>query len=217
MLSFLRFLPLLFALTFLSNTAKAGLIVDNDGYITDSITGYDWLDTSFTLGLSYNEVLSEISSGSLQGWSVASYAEVIDLLLHANNNSPFLLPSENGLTVEGIWSESISSFIDFTKIIGEGWSEEGVHGFMLGYVSDLGGSYLLESTWQRSVQIGYHANEDGKGFLRDASGGYAPFVSNPFISTWIVKRGVEVPEPPTLALLALSLLIFRVRRQVKLL
>lgn len=44
--------------------------------IIDNNSGLEWLDTSFTLGKSYNEVLGMIGAGnSLEGWRFATYDE----------------------------------------------------------------------------------------------------------------------------------------------
>ena len=54
---------------------------NNGTYTTDAISGLEWLNTSTTLGLSYNEVLGKISSGGvLSGWRFASATDFNQML-----------------------------------------------------------------------------------------------------------------------------------------
>ena len=47
---------------------------DFGDYTLDKNSGLEWLDTSFTIGKSYNEVLSMTAAGnSLEGWRFATY------------------------------------------------------------------------------------------------------------------------------------------------
>lgn len=69
---------LLLGLLLTSNFAHANTynLQDFGDYTLDSNSGLEWLDTSFTIGKSYNEVLGMTSSGnSLEGWRFATYDE----------------------------------------------------------------------------------------------------------------------------------------------
>ena len=58
--------------------ANAAVIIDNGDFTT--VDGVDWLDMSFTDGKSYYDVLSLLESGQqLDGWRVASFAEVANM------------------------------------------------------------------------------------------------------------------------------------------
>lgn len=55
---------ILLSLALLSGSASANaILVDNEDFTTDTRTGLDWLDMSFTDGYSYNEVLGLITGG----------------------------------------------------------------------------------------------------------------------------------------------------------
>lgn len=69
---------LLLSLMFLCNTANAASynLVDYGTYTLDQNSGLEWLDTSFTQGKSYNQVLALLGNGqALEGWRYASYDE----------------------------------------------------------------------------------------------------------------------------------------------
>lgn len=69
---------LLLLLMFLCNTANASSynLVDYGTYTLDQNSGLEWLDTSFTQGKSYNQVLALLGNGqALEGWRYASYDE----------------------------------------------------------------------------------------------------------------------------------------------
>ncbi|EDY84252.1 hypothetical protein VDG1235_3883 [Verrucomicrobiia bacterium DG1235] len=57
------------------------ILVDRGDYTRDTDTGLDWLDMSFTDGLSYNAVGALLlPGGSLQGWRFATSAEFDGLI-----------------------------------------------------------------------------------------------------------------------------------------
>jgi hypothetical protein len=196
---------LLLSVCCLINTANAGLIVDNGTYTTDTVTGFDWLDASYTDGLSYNQVLNEISSGSLIGWQVASMDEVLDLLLHANNNVVFPYTEGQGLTSSAY--SNITNLIDF---IGPSYSGS-TYVDLIAYTSDLNSIYNNQPTWHQTLQL--HKWTNGNHFLRVNSWSSESSQANTSIATWL-RRGdsVNVPEPSTLAIFALGMIGLASRR-----
>lgn len=73
---------LLFTLLFVSNLSHASLynLQDFGSYTLDKNTGLEWLDTSYTIGKSYNQVLALTAAGqSLDGWRYATFDEVQDI------------------------------------------------------------------------------------------------------------------------------------------
>lgn len=52
-------------------------IIDNGTYVTDTATGWDWLDLTQTAGMSYDDVTLQLGPGGLyEGWSYATRAEL---------------------------------------------------------------------------------------------------------------------------------------------
>ena len=189
---------LILAASCLVNSANAGLITDNDGFVTDTVTGFDWLDTSFTDGMSFDLVNTEISTGTLKGWEVATLSEVLNLFLHQNDN--VALSANTGRS--GRWSTAYIKLAALADMLGESYS-----GYLIGYI-DGDSNYKYNGTQtQRSVQIGSGSNY----FLRDDSWGYANNVSEHYLSTWLVRKN-DVPEPSTFAIFALSILGLASRR-----
>ena len=73
----------------LSGASHAAIIANGD-FTTDTGTGLDWLDHSFTLGLSFNQVTAELGAGGLfDGWSVATQGQVHTYLINAGWIGPF--------------------------------------------------------------------------------------------------------------------------------
>lgn len=73
---------LLFSLLLVSNLSHASLynLQDFGSYTLDKNTGLEWLDTSYTIGKSYNQVLALTAAGqSLDGWRHATFDEVQDI------------------------------------------------------------------------------------------------------------------------------------------
>lgn len=64
------------------NSAQAALI-DKDTYITDTLSGLDWLKLPQTMGLSVNQVKSEmVTGGAYEGWRFASHENFGDMLIN---------------------------------------------------------------------------------------------------------------------------------------
>jgi len=111
-----------------SHSSLAGLI-DHGFYSTDTNSGLDWLDTSFTLDKSYSDVIAAPGYdwfGDGSAWRIASATEVLDMFESALGSSIALdtLSSQNdGLEVElertlGRTYETISySSTDPTEIV----------------------------------------------------------------------------------------------------
>ncbi len=56
-------------------------IIDNGSYTTDTISGLDWLDLSFSENMNYNYVQSQLVSGGLfDGWRYANNTDFAGLL-----------------------------------------------------------------------------------------------------------------------------------------
>ncbi len=64
----------------LSNQITHATIIDGTDssftFLTDTDTGLDWLDPITTVNMSYNDVQTQISGGSLVGWEYASSAQL---------------------------------------------------------------------------------------------------------------------------------------------
>ncbi|WP_259369083.1 PEP-CTERM sorting domain-containing protein [Colwellia sp. MB3u-55] len=188
--------------------SNAGLITDHDGYVTDSVTGWQWLDARFTDNMSYNDVLASTTSGSLIGWEIASTSEVLGLLLHQNNN--VLIPTTGtGRT----WDTSIFSFKALVMMLGDGsyYGDNANHGYLNGMTTEIS-SYSNRAGAPRTVQIGWWSDKVAQGFLRDDSWGpESHSATNIRTNTWLVKKA-EVPEPSTLAIFALGMIGLASRR-----
>src|SRR5688572_26162744 len=63
-----------------ASTQAHGTIIDQGTYLSDTVNGQDWLDFSFTLGSSRDQVLSDSSLMSA-GWTYASGSQVLALEL----------------------------------------------------------------------------------------------------------------------------------------
>jgi hypothetical protein len=61
--------------------AAQATIINNGNFTTDDSTNLDWLDMSFSIGLSYNDVDNLLASGGvLDGWRYATSTELTTLV-----------------------------------------------------------------------------------------------------------------------------------------
>jgi hypothetical protein len=190
---FLKGLVASFALA-VSGLANAGLIIDNGTYTTDTNTGLNWLDTSYTDGLSYGTVLGMVNGGSLDDWRIATTSEVLSLLINTLDNGDQLLYGE-GVFVN---NSSLTPFASLVETMG-GSPITSLDNWIAGRTLD----FNQNQGRQNIVQIGY--TKDGQNhYFRNGSWGTDAADVN--LSTWIVRNTTEVPEPSTLAIFALSLM-----------
>lgn len=70
----------------ISGSAVAA-IVDHGDYLTDTTSGFDWLDVTKTVNMSYNQVVAEISDSDdfLKGWRHATLPELAELIKNATS------------------------------------------------------------------------------------------------------------------------------------
>lgn len=201
----------------ISNVANAGLIVNDvsDTFVTDTVTGFDWLDMSYTDGKSFNDVSTLILADTLNGggWEIASKAEVLDLLLHQNNNVSF--PYD--ITVSRNKAEYLS-FVElkdwltptFTSVV-----NEITHSMIRGYTSDTGATHAKNFGDHVSIQFGSSSNQFaiGKGYLTVDGVGRLESERNGAWGTFLVRKTTDVPEPATVAIFALGLMGLALRKK----
>lgn len=181
--------------------AQASLI-DFGTYTKDSSTGLDWLDMSFTDGLSYNQVSTAIAGGSLNGWRFATSSE-FDGLINSAVGAPYVaIHSDTAILTQ---MQALVSLLGSTYDDGNAGS---TYAYTVGYVD----STSLASAHAR--QFGYHVPG---GYVRPASD---PSWDNSktYVSTFqgsFLVRSATVPDAGSTALLlgiALLGIAYRKRR-----
>ena len=195
------------------SVAQADLIsVDDEVFGSDSITfdddtGLEWLDMSFSDGLSYNQTLLEIAAGgSLEGWRFATDSEFEGLILNTVGFTPVdygsftqydqmvnlvnLLGStytnENPFyTITNPYAYTVG-FVDST---GLGYADARMFGW-----NDYSGGYYrpaADAAWDRSYDF---THPDYLGLPINQQGSFLVHSST-----------VPLPEPGTLALFVIGL------------
>lgn len=71
-------------------TGAHATIIDHGTYLTDTTSGLDWLDLTYTVNQSYDQALTRLApTGDLYGWRVANGTQFIGLY----NNSRLPTPA----------------------------------------------------------------------------------------------------------------------------
>lgn len=61
---------------------------DNGSYLTDNVSGLEWLDVSASTYLSYNDVSSQMGAGQrFDGWRYASLEQLDDLVFNYSGSN----------------------------------------------------------------------------------------------------------------------------------
>lgn len=125
------------------------ILVDNGTYTTDTASDLDWLDMSYTDGLSYNAVASSIASGSLSGWRFATSAE-FDGLINSAVGSPY--------TAVGADPAILSQMQNLISLLGDTYGGGGTGSFAfavaLGYVDSSSLSFADARQFGYSIAYG---------------------------------------------------------------
>ena len=193
------------ALVALSGITQATM-VDNTMFTTDTETGLDWLDLTETRGQSYDEVENQMGAGQrYDGWRHASRDEVRIFWQDAGGVGPFLGDAK-GITN---WVQQLQRLWGVT------------YPFL--YLHPSG--YLLQTSIAMTNEVApmcascnvwvylsnnFNISDSSEGDFADAESINADYRWNaqlPIAHALIRNSAtVVIPEPPTTALLALSLL-----------
>jgi len=184
---FKKLLPLL--LLFTGFQANA-VIIDQTATTLDTDTGFEWLDMSYTDGITYAAALAGSNTFEGGGWRIASYLEVVELASNAV-----------GYDITTTFDNDPASFIGLSALTG----------FMGGTYGGAAFSYVVGNVFIGGgldrAQFGYDSDYGDFGYFRDNltdfgwDGGADPS-SN--IGSFLV-RSSAVPEPSIIALFGLGL------------
>jgi len=203
----------------LSHGAQA-TIIDHGTYLTDTVSGIDWLDVTASVNMSVNQVSSQFGAGGLfEGWRYASGDEFNQLVGNYTGNA--------------VTSNDSSRY--YQQIIQEPDLIDGLV-YYLGSTFDSNWKTIFGKTWDEYFGYSEGAGYDyTKGYIADTLGGL-PYVamlldydinaSTPDFSvaryslytgdnqgdtgSYLVRntQTVQIPEPSTITLLGLGLFAF---------
>ena len=176
---------------------------NNGTYTTDAISGLEWLNTSTTLGVSYNEVLSEISSGGvLSGWRFASATDFNQMLTDYSGQTI------NSLYQPFYTTDIFSSLVDLLQpTIVSHYSNGDYSKNVYGLTSDPSAQFLGYMN-VADISVTPNNGDLGPSSTYAFSGSQLPTVAYQTVASFLVRESTttSVPEPASIALLATGLL-----------
>lgn len=189
---------LLLSATCLANLANAGLIVGStmDTSI-DTISGYEWLDFSFTVGMTYDEVLASSYVVS-DGYEIATSEQIKALWVSAGRFTDVTVAANAVLDKLGCMSYLHGGYN--CDQVGQEWT----------------GAFYQSATAQYDIYLVNTLEGISGSFLEywvgniDKNSSFRADIAAYLVRTPDVPS--EVPEPSTLAIFALGLMGLAVRR-----
>jgi len=167
----------------------------SQGVITDAISGASWLDMSRTMGMSYNDVRSQLDT-TFAGYRIATPNEVISLFTDAGFwiNVPLSNSTDPTRLAAG------ASFFDaFT-----GYTDPSGHESLIGYTTDASATPSLPPGVLRLW--GYGVGTNAQGYVSTAfTDATAPTSDVGYARNGVWLIATAVPEPSTWALLLAGL------------
>jgi len=183
----------------------------NDGLLThDTVTSNYWLDLTETAGMSYNDVIAQFGpGGSFEGFRVATYDEVTELLLNAGiamTISPTINPGQS----------IYDSYTSFIELLGATYESSGPYPveqkYNIGIVDpltypipppqDLVGGVLVSASTTNDAPAVYNQTVfAGQSFWYSVSGTPPSSVGVYLI---LESSSLTTPEPATLTMVGFA-------------
>ena len=172
-----------------SLTVNASLI-DNGSYVTDTVSGLDWLDLTSTQNNSYDDIVLRTSTdGDLFGWDIANSTDVYSLFDAAGGDGSY--PG----------TDSIGSL--YSSLITSGWASN---------------AYSKKHQIFAMIKISDAESDNTSGFIVDQNSETAFYIdhysrareAHDFIGTALKRSSTaqpsaSVPEPSIIALFGLGI------------
>ncbi len=181
------------------NIANAELI-DMRDYIYGDSNNVDWLKLDSTLGLSYNEIVTLINSGSLNGWNYANNTQFSNLINGIGGVPlPFITPSNINWDFNNnpLFNATVQMF---QSTIATPLIDTYINGYLLntgiGEVASFNNfdfdDWIETNHWQGAPDLNFKDSNTG---------------------AWLIRDHVSsVPEPSTLTIFTLGIMGLASRR-----
>lgn len=188
-------------------------IVDHGIYLTDTVTGLDWLDVTTTAGKSYNQVFAQLGSGgAYDGWRYASGDEFNALIGSWTGATPAVygVVDQELDKIDGLVA-LLGDTLDYSFLIEYGKHSSNEYGndirYTFGMLSDSPSLPGYCFHWIAGIS---DADISPYQFLQDNSVAHAAMYGcdNVRLDTgsYLVRNSIQsVPETSTIALLGLGL------------
>lgn len=180
--------------------AQATLLDGNDttfSWTSDSVTGLDWLDMSFTDNRSYFDVSNKMGTGEeFAGWRYATIQEIVTFWEHATGGT---FTGDGTYVAYDGWTDLVAAYVGYTEQSGADY----VFGLTAEASSIPGGYQVVARLKDYQPYLPSYAPDEAH------TGGYQSiYQPETLIASWLVRDvtpttggGAPVPEPATMLLL----------------
>lgn len=187
------------ATTFWSGIGAAALVSVDDptygvGSITrDTVTGREWLDLTFTLGMAFDTVASQLGAGgSFEGFSTANTSDVLALFTNGGLTHGVNLFSH---TDQPRYDAALAAVTLFGATFASPEPRAGSYGF----VNDMTGSFHYYDGI-------FTLNSATSPFVSSVNANFFFTTSSGSIGTWLFREAaVELGEPASVALFGFAI------------
>lgn len=181
---------------------------DLGDYTLDKNSGLEWLDTSFTIGKSYNDVLALTTAGqSLEGWRFATYDEFTSIF----TSRGYSFGGTSKLTADTSIQNNNDFFVTIIDMLGPTKNLTSTK-YILGLTAEDYKNRQLDAQYYGIIHTNYNSSNTAS---YAAFSVYDDSKGDPTLASFLVRSVSPVPAPNSWIMMLTGLIIVSISTRAR--